>query len=160
MKWKGPSFYPKILFTAATALFVLFIFHNSMFPGPQSGAQSQTVMHFVNQLLASCNIPYAFTEHFIRKAGHFTEYFIFGVLLALTLRAYRCEGLEFVFAQGFFLLLVPACDELIQLFTPERGSSVADIFLDFCGGVVGTVVCCLFLFRSAKKRRSVHRFGR
>ena len=134
------------IFTVITVLFILFIFHNSMFPAPQSSAQSQYVMNLLNHTLASFQIPILLSEHFVRKAGHFTEYFILGILMLITVRSYRKPIWESAFAGMFFLLLVPVIDEFIQLFAPKRGSSVLDVLLDFSGGMAGMVICWL-IFR-------------
>ena len=131
------------IFTTITILFILFIFHNSMFPGPQSSAQSQCVMNFLNHMLTALQSPVTLSEHFVRKAGHFTEYFILGILMLITVRAYRKPVRESAFAGMFFLLLVPVIDEFIQFFTPKRGSSVFDVLLDFGGGMAGMMVTCL-----------------
>ena len=131
------------IFTAITVLFVLFIFHNSMYPGQQSSAQSRYVMNLLNRMLAALQSPIVLSEHFVRKAGHFTEYFAFGILLLITVRSYRKPVCESVFAGMFFLLFVPVNDEFIQLFTPKRGSSVLDVLLDFGGGMAGMAVTFL-----------------
>lgn len=131
------------IFTAITILYVLFIFHNSMFPGPQSSNQSQHVMNLLNHMLAALRSPVTLSEHFVRKAGHFTEYFILGIIMLITIRSYHKPGRESTFAGMFFLLLVPVIDEFIQLFTPKRGSSVLDVLLDFGGGMAGMAVCWL-----------------
>lgn len=145
-------FNKKVLFTVITIGFILFIFSNSLYPGPESGRQSQFVMNLINHFLASIKTNFALTEHFIRKSGHFTEYFILGILLTLTARAYRFQKAESVFIKLFLLLLVPVFDEFIQVFTPERGSSVADVLLDFCGGCAGMLICLLFLHLSRFKK--------
>jgi VanZ family protein len=131
------------IFTAITVLFVLFIFHNSIYPGPQSSAQSQYVMNLLNHMLTALQSPVVLSEHFVRKAGHFTEYFMLGILLLITVRSYRKPVWESAFVGMYFLLLVPVIDEFIQLFTPKRGSSVLDVLLDFGGGMVGMAVTCL-----------------
>lgn len=131
------------IFTMLTVLFILFIFHNSMFPGQQSGNQSQYVMGLLDQMLATLRSPVTLSDYFVRKAAHFTEYFILGVLMLITIRSYRKPVLKSAFAGMSFLLFVPVIDEFIQLFTPKRGSSVLDVLLDFSGGMAGMLVCCL-----------------
>ncbi|MVB12765.1 VanZ like family protein [Caprobacter fermentans] len=133
----------------ATVGFVLFIFHNSMFPASQSGEQSRFVTDLANNALSKMRIPAAVSEHMIRKTAHFAEYFVSGTLMTATLRAYRSAKRELLFADLFFLLLVPVCDEFIQRFVPGRGSSVSDVLLDFCGGVTGMLIL-LFARRQAK----------
>lgn len=144
----------KIWFTVITIGFILFIFSNSMHPGPESGKESQYVMNFINNLLASLKINFSLTEYFIRKAGHFSEYFALGILLTLTVRTYRLSKAEALFFRLFLLLLVPVFDEFIQVFTPERGSSVTDVLLDFCGGLAGMALCFLLACLRAEKTRS------
>ena len=128
------------VFTAVTVLFILFIFRNSMFPGPQSSAQSQYVMNLLNHTLTLLHVPVILSEHFVRKAGHFTEYFALGILMLITVRSYHKPVRESAFAGTFFLLFIPVIDEFIQLYTPQRGSSVLDVLLDFGGGIAGLLV--------------------
>lgn len=131
------------VFAAITILYVLFIFHNSMFPGPQSSNQSQYAMNLMNYVFASLQIPILLSEHFVRKAAHFAEYFVLGILIPTTIRSYRKSVWKSAFSGMFFLLLVPVIDEFIQLYTPQRGSSVLDVLLDFSGGMAGMLVTCL-----------------
>jgi VanZ family protein len=142
----------KLLLTGITIAFILFIFSNSLYPGTQSSVQSQDIMNLINGVLASCKIHYAFTEHFIRKTGHFTEYFILSILLTFTVHTYRFQKLEAVFIRLFMMLLVPVLDEFIQLFTPGRGSSVSDVLLDFIGGLTAMLI---FSAVSSLKRHCV-----
>ncbi len=150
----------KVLFSVITIGFILFIFSNSMHPGPESGKESQYIMNLINHFLASLKINFGFSDFFIRKTGHFSEYFILGILLTLTVGMYRLNRTESLFLRLFLLLLVPVFDEFIQVFTPERGSSVADVLLDFCGGLVGMALCVLIVsLRSGKKpaEQRIHR---
>jgi VanZ family protein len=133
----------KTIFTILTVIFTLFIFHNSLFPGPESSRQSQNVMDFVNNLLASWKIHYSFTEHIIRKLGHFTEYCAFGTLLTQTIRMYQAEKTQSLFMELFILLLIPVCDEFIQAFVSGRGSSIADVLLDFISGMFAMLIFTL-----------------
>ena len=143
------------IFTAITILFVLFIFHNSMFPGAQSSSQSQYVMNLLNHMLGVLRSSVTLSEHFVRKVAHFTEYFALGILLLITIRAYRGPVRKSAFAGMFFLLLVPVIDEFIQLFTPQRGSSVLDVLLDFCGGMAGMLLC--YIVSHLQRRASIVR---
>ncbi len=131
------------IFTVITALFILFIFHNSMFSGPQSGSMSGYVTNLLNRILSAVSLPRQISDHVVRKAAHFVEYFLFGILVRITVRAYRKPILKSVFAGLFFLLFVPVLDELIQMFHVGRTSSVLDVLLDFSGGVAGMLVCIL-----------------
>lgn len=138
------------ILTAITILFVLFIFHNSMYSGPQSGSQSRYVMNLLNHLLNVLGSPMILSEHLVRKAAHFAEYFVLGILVLITARSYRKTIRDLVFVDMFFLLLVPVIDEFIQLYTPQRGSSVLDVLLDFSGGMAGMLLFSV-IFRLRQK---------
>ncbi len=134
----------KIIFTSVTIAFVLFIFSNSMFPGTQSSEKSQFVMNIINMLISHISIHASITEHIVRKLGHFTEYFVLGNLLTLTVRTYVKRASQFIFMNLFILLAVPVLDEFLQTFIQGRSGNVSDVILDFMGGLVGMMLL-LFL---------------
>lgn len=151
----------KVVYTLITIGFVLFIFHNSLFPGPQSHDQSNFFMNLLNQISGSLKIHVEFSDFMIRKAAHFTEYFIYGILLTHTIRQYRYKKLTSLFMKLFFLLLIPVVDEFIQVFTPDRGSSVADVMLDFCSGCAAMLVCNIISYFHVKRTKNVkNEFGK
>jgi VanZ family protein len=71
---------------------------------------------------------------FIRKCGHFGEYFIFGLLL---FRAVRAPSKGWQLRWAFLAILIAALyassDEIHQIFVPSRGASVWDALLDTVG---------------------------
>ncbi len=143
----------KILFTFITTGFVLFIFSNSMFPGPESSEKSQFVMNLINTSISRIGIHASITEHIVRKTGHFIEYFALGNLLILTVRMYVRRPVQYLFMELFILLSVPVLDEFLQTFIQGRSGNVSDILLDFTGGLAGMVLCQLLihLFSSIPK---------
>ena len=78
-------------------------------------------------------------SYFVRKAAHFTEYFILAVLLLFMFRTFNVS----LWNQGgyslFLVLLCAVLDEYFQSFV-FRTSSVSDVVLDFCGGLFGVGV--------------------
>jgi VanZ family protein len=81
-------------------------------------------------------------HHYIRKAAHFTEYAILGVLLWRfvyfdpAMAAYRTRSF------GMALLLAAlyaSSDEFHQKFVPGRESAVGDVAIDTCGAGFGLV---------------------
>jgi VanZ family protein len=80
-------------------------------------------------------------HEFIRKASHFCEYFIFGVLLFRAVRAPN-EGWQWRWA--FLAILLAAfyasSDEIHQIFVPSRGASAWDALLDSFGATVAQLV--------------------
>jgi VanZ family protein len=75
----------------------------------------------------------------VRKLGHFTEYFIFTVLLA---RALRKENRGALSMRHYLISLAVAIlyavsDEFHQTFVPSRSATVVDVWIDTCGGIAG-----------------------
>jgi VanZ family protein len=78
----------------------------------------------------------------VRKASHFTEYFIFALLAA---RAFRTSVRELLRHRWFWvsLLLVVAyslSDEFHQSFYPSRTASIYDSMIDSFGGLVALTI--------------------
>jgi VanZ family protein len=84
-------------------------------------------------------------HHYIRKAGHFTEYFILSLLI---LRAIR-DGLHTTkFAWALIIALVAgyaSLDEFHQSFVPGRTAAITDVLLDTTGGIAAQLVAALLL---------------
>ncbi len=139
-----PNF-SRAFLTVLTILFIFFIFRNSMFNADESGRQSGIVLAVINKLIARAGINATVTEHFVRKLGHFTEYFVLGCLLTTTVRMYARKPLEHIFTELFILIMVPEIDECIQKFIPGRSGSVLDVMLDFMGGLTGLMLLLLII---------------
>ena len=74
----------------------------------------------------------------LRKAGHFSEYFILGILAMLTVLQTKLRyGKLSVLV---FCVLVAAVDETIQLFVSGRSGQVTDVMLDSVGALCGIAV--------------------
>jgi VanZ family protein len=77
----------------------------------------------------------------VRKFGHLAEYFILAVLLlrALDGGARRSWSWRPGFWTLALVLLYAASDELHQAFVPSRSALLADVLIDFLGGVFGVL---------------------
>lgn len=78
-------------------------------------------------------------SYFVRKAAHFTEYFILAVLLFLMFRTFNVSLWNQGIYSLFLVLLCAVLDEYFQSFV-FRTSSVSDVMLDFCSGLIGVSV--------------------
>lgn len=91
----------------------------------------------------------SFWEFWVRKAAHFTEYLIFGLLLVLPLYLCGLVGKRLVLTA----LLIAACyatsDELHQFLSPGRSPGVRDVCIDTCGALIGILLA-----------RAIYRRGR
>ena len=78
-------------------------------------------------------------SYFVRKAAHFIEYLILGVLLFLMFRIFNVSLWNQGIYSLFLVLLCAVLDEYFQSFV-FRTSSVSDVMLDFCSGLIGVSV--------------------
>ena len=120
---------------------IAFIWGNSLLSGEISGAISDWLA-----ALFPGNDPETEGSGLLRKLAHLSEFACLGFLLAWY--AWQCGE------RGFHLLSVPllgglltACvDESIQILTPDRWSSLVDVWIDTCGVVIG--LTALFVIKS------------
>jgi VanZ family protein len=93
-------------------------------------------------------------HHFLRKAGHFSEY---AILALLTLRALRLSRPQRSFLNAVAIALVVAAgyaatDEYHQSFVPGRTAAAGDILIDIAGAV--TALAVVTLWRRPRHRRT------
>lgn len=98
---------------------------------------------------------YDYMHHIIRKCAHFTEYFVYFLLLY---RAVRGRRSGWRWSWGTVALLIAAVysagDEFHQVFVPSRGPSVYDSLLDTTGASVALLVLW-FWFRRRRPAASL-----
>ncbi len=146
------------LLTAATALWVCFIWGHSMVPAGISSQESGAVLTVLKDIFRGLHLPVGLTEHIVRKATHFSEYLILGVLDVATLRGWgQRNGLLLLPAAAVF---TPLVDETIQLFVPGRSGEIGDVWLDIFGFVTGALLSLLLnlLWRRLRKDEGWKRF--
>lgn len=120
---------------------VCFIWGNSLVPGEQSGSLSLGVLERIHGALASVGLPYEWITHFlVRKAAHFTEYMVLGIVAMQAFRPHRIQAALPMLVTALFLVLVPSIDETIQLFVGGRAGQVTDVLIDCSGALTGVVL--------------------
>lgn len=94
-------------------------------------------------------------NHFLRKSAHFTEYFIFCLLLFRGFRGER-RGWRWTWALAAFAIAAgySALDEIHQSFVPVRTASAYDSLLDSTGALVAMVACWLWTRRHPRVAES------
>lgn len=75
----------------------------------------------------------------VRKLGHFTEYLVFGILLAHGLRGDGPQRPRHAVLAIVLAALYAVTDELHQLFVPGRTAAVGDVLIDTAGAALGQV---------------------
>ena len=127
----------------------MIIFLHSLQPASVSGQESGWVLSLLLHLL-----PWL-TDHIVRKAAHFTEFAVLGVLSEPLGRG---PGLTRRTAAWFSLSVCAAAalsDETIQLFVEGRAGSVPDVWLDIAGAAFGLLLAALF--RAVMRRKEAVR---
>lgn len=119
---------------------LMFIWGNSLFDKEASAQESRLVVRILEIVFGQGNV----SEHFVRKLAHFAEYTVLGMEL------YALSG-RFMLgaAHGMFAAVI---DETIQLMV-NRGSNLADVWLDFSGVVFGSVILVLLGKLVERKRK-------
>ena len=114
-------------------LIVLFIFTQSGLDSSESTAISLPIVEWIMNFFSF--IDKDTLHYFVRKAAHFSEYFLFGGSILYAMDE------DFTVARfALFCVLVPVCDETIQYFTPGRAAQLTDCLLDASG-----MICAAFI---------------
>ena len=116
------------------------IWGNSLQTGTESGAVSGRLLAWLNLLLRLDASDAEVLHLVIRKMAHFTEFACLGTLLAW-LFGMMGEKRGYLFSRPLLCGLLSACvDETIQVFVPDRGPSLIDVWIDTAGVAAGIMV--------------------
>lgn len=132
------------------AAWTLMIFTRSMQPAPASNQESEAVLELLQRIF-----PVELTMYQIRKAAHFLEFAVLGVLAQLMVGGLcrsRKRSVLFAVVAG---LVIALCDETIQLFVLGRTGQVKDIWLDLSGAISGALIACVLRFLVQRKGKRV-----
>lgn len=128
----------KHVLTVLIGLNLALIWGNSLMDAQNSNAVSGGVLAFLGRFL-----PVLMTEAghtFLRKAAHFSEFALLGLLFCGRHHLVRNEPPFHLLGFG---MAVACIDETIQIFTPGRASSLIDVWIDTSGFALGLVVIYL-----------------
>ena len=140
--------------TLLSIVWILVIFSFSLQNGEESGELSGGIVAWIVGLFFPEDFTHIELVHFlVRKAAHFTEYFILGVLLSLTIREAKWK--KVLLAPWVLGTLVASCDETIQLFSDGRAGQVTDVMLDSSGVFTGCMFLTLVMSFLERKRAPV-----
>ena len=131
----------RMLCTALIVLNLALIWGNSLLTGEVSGNMRGGIMEWVNSFLGLYEAGSELLHHLIRKVAHFTEFACLGCLLAWNCRL-RGEK-HTALLPALLGMAAAVVDESIQLFTPDRGPSLTDVWIDASGVVTGIMLLLL-----------------
>lgn len=124
----------RMIFGILAVLWLGFIFYNSL----QDAAASNEMS---NGLLEALHLPQTL-QHLVRKLAHLFGFMLLGVLVSGAF----CTDKKVLIPQALLCLLLCACaDETLQLFSLGRSSELRDVWIDFSGATIGTLVSSLIL---------------
>lgn len=126
-----------ILYSALIAANLCFIWGNSLLPGEESGQISGGLLLWLKEMF-----PFlmGMGEFLLRKLGHFSEFACLGFLLANLFLLLHERGLHRISSPLLCGMMAAAADETIQVFVPDRGPSVIDVWIDTSGVFTGIVL--------------------
>ncbi|MEG2813563.1 MAG: VanZ family protein [Oscillospiraceae bacterium] len=129
------------IFAILSGLWATFIFSNSLKNGVNSEKMSNPIANAISNFFNNIGINWneESVAFFIRKAAHFTEFMLLGILVSLI---FVFINRKFSYSFGtilFIITIIPVCDEFIQTFVVGRSGQVSDVVLDFCGAFVGFI---------------------
>jgi VanZ family protein len=137
-----------ILATVLLLATLAFIWGNSMTPGTESHEMSGGILQWISRLLNLSASSEEILHLLIRKAAHFCEFALLGLLLTWRVGMTGRSGANLCCPALLGGLLAACMDESIQLFIPERGPSIRDVAIDSAGVVLGiTVLYTAFFFK-------------
>ena len=146
------SFVKKYWLWIVAVLYTLLIFRNSFATGQQSGSLSTAITQVFYNFLVKIRItvPFDTLHFFVRKAAHFSEFFVLGFLV------YQANIRQPLFQKPWicillWMILPPLMDEAIQLFTPGRSGMVTDSLIDMSGYLLAWLLS-LWLFPKKEKQ--------
>lgn len=129
----------------ALVVWVCVIWGHSLLAGPQSSAESGFVVTLLRPLFTAVGVTDPdLMSLAVRKAAHFTEYLILGLIVANNCRLRMVRGWRAAILTLAFVA-VPFIDELcIQRMTPGRSGNLVDVGIDCAGFALGTFVAWLW----------------
>ena len=129
---------------AAFAVWVAFIWGNSLIQGSQSSLESGMVVALVRPLFEAVGVMDAdLMTLVVRKLAHFSEYAVLGVIARGLFRSLWRERGVAPFPRAFAVALVPVADECLQLFVPGRMGQPTDVLIDLAGLITGALAAWL-----------------
>ena len=113
------------------------IWGNSFLSGAESGQMSGGIMEFVMTLLCIPADASDMVHLLIRKLAHLTEFACLSALISWHLRLVKEKKIHQILLAVLLAMAAALLDETIQLYTPDRGPSLVDVWIDTLGAVLG-----------------------
>ena len=90
------------------------------------------------------------TQHIVRKAAHYSEYTLLGLLIRLCFESWFGKKKGSFFISWGAGTLYAVTDEIHQLLIDGRSGQWTDVLIDSCGVITGVLIAILILRRTYK----------
>ena len=127
------------------------IWGNSLLNGAESGQMSGGIMAFVMELLRIPESASELVHLIIRKLAHLTEFACLAAQISWHLRLVKEKRVHQILLAVLLTMAAALVDETIQLFTPDRGPSLTDVWIDTLGAALGMTAVQLGYHLKKKK---------
>lgn len=152
--------HPRWPWLAVFVIAICCIWGNSLVPGTESDSLSLGVVGYIQHMLSAAGLPWEWLTNFlVRKAAHFSEYMLLGIIGMQAFAPHRSAGAAPILATACALMLVPCADETIQLFVSGRSGQLTDVLIDCSGALAGVLLTLLVSScrNAVRKRHSTKR---
>lgn len=150
---KDKKLFKKYVFIAVIAVTILFIWSNSLKNSSSSMNSSNSIKSLILSIFEyfGFDIKDTFFIHFIRKFGHFAEYFILGFELIIFRNAYYKDNKTALLNCFYIGAFSAFLDETIQLIPSlGRSAQVTDVWIDISGVLLAFLIIIFIRFLSNK----------
>ncbi|HYA96848.1 MAG TPA: VanZ family protein [Methylomirabilota bacterium] len=124
----------------------IFVMSTESFSAEHTGKIIVPAIHWLFPSLTARQLRLA--HHYVRKAAHFAEYFVFALLLFRGVRG-AGKGWRWTWGLAAFsaTAVYAALDEVHQIFVTGREASFRDVLIDAAGALAAMVVLRLWMRR-------------
>lgn len=124
-----------------TCIWLVVIFWHSSMPAETSNAESLGILAVLQTFFPQL------TNELLRKLGHFGEFAVLGIFMT---GAFRNANNFTLFKPLGMCLFTALFDETLQLSVAGRSGNVRDVWIDFSGALLGTLLTWL-VFKLRKR---------
>jgi VanZ family protein len=122
---------------------IIFVMSTDSFSAEHTSSVFERILHWIDPSITDAQFD--IIHHLIRKTAHFTEYFVFGLLLYRGVRGARA-GWRWTWGLAALVIAssYSALDEIHQAFVASRHASPYDSLLDSAGAFFAVIVLGLW----------------